>query len=144
MQFVCWPEWYSIISDCSLTLVLFFFQLEAVADDDNHRRARFSPSHCQNFRLRQDREARLRNLVKAGPAQWKGKSKNMDAAVNFFLWTSQFKDNKAVFVKCMLKIIILFSQNDSIGLDNFTFDKFLQIYKIICPRNDIDELFKSM
>ena len=35
-------------------------------------------------------------------------------------------------------------QNDSIDLDNFTFEKFLQIYKIICPRNDIDELFNSM
>ena len=35
-------------------------------------------------------------------------------------------------------------QNDSIEWESFTFDKFYQIYKIICPRSDIDDLFQSM
>ncbi len=38
----------------------------------------------------------------------------------------------------------LSSQNDSIEWESFTFDKFYQIYKIICPRSDIDDLFQSM
>ena len=39
--------------------------------------------------------------------------------------------------------VILF-QNDSISIDAFTFDKFYHIYKTICPRTDIDDLFASM
>ena len=41
--------------------------------------------------------------------------------------------------------LFLFSfQNDSIEWESFTFDKFYRIYKIICPRTDIDDLFKKM
>ncbi|TRY75722.1 hypothetical protein TCAL_08675, partial [Tigriopus californicus] len=35
-------------------------------------------------------------------------------------------------------------QNDTIDEDLFTFDKFYSMYKTICPRSDIDELFKSV
>jgi hypothetical protein len=35
-------------------------------------------------------------------------------------------------------------QNDSIEPRAFTFDKFYKIYKTLCPRTDIDELFQKM
>ena len=44
----------------------------------------------------------------------------------------------------ILIIYVLFFQGDSIDLEVFTFEIFLQIYKDICPRGDIAELFQSM
>ena len=41
-------------------------------------------------------------------------------------------------------ISVVFFQGDSIDLEVFTFEIFLQIYKDICPRGDIAELFQSM
>ncbi len=41
-------------------------------------------------------------------------------------------------------LIFFFFQNDSIKWESFTFEIFYRIYKIICPRTDIDELFQSM
>lgn len=35
-------------------------------------------------------------------------------------------------------------KNDSIEPEQFTFDKFYALYHKICPRNDIEELFRSM
>lgn len=35
-------------------------------------------------------------------------------------------------------------KNDSIEPEAFTFDKFYALYHKICPRNDIEELFRSM
>ncbi|ERL88606.1 hypothetical protein D910_05991 [Dendroctonus ponderosae] len=35
-------------------------------------------------------------------------------------------------------------KNDSIELDQFTFEKFYALYHKICPRNDIEELFRSI
>lgn len=35
-------------------------------------------------------------------------------------------------------------KNDSIELDQFTFEKFYALYHKICPRNDIEELFRAM
>jgi phosphatidylinositol phospholipase C, beta len=35
-------------------------------------------------------------------------------------------------------------KNDSIDKDVFTFEKFWELYKKICPRNDIEELFRTM
>ena len=35
-------------------------------------------------------------------------------------------------------------KNDAMDPDTFTFEKFYALYKAICPRTDIDELFKSM
>lgn len=35
-------------------------------------------------------------------------------------------------------------KNDAIDHEAFTFDKFYALYHKICPRNDIEELFRSM
>jgi hypothetical protein len=35
-------------------------------------------------------------------------------------------------------------KNESIPKADFTFDKFYELYHKICPRNDIEELFRSM
>eukprot|EP00094_Tigriopus_californicus_P012882 TCALIF_12455-PA protein Name:"Similar to PLCB4 1-phosphatidylinositol 4,5-bisphosphate phosphodiesterase beta-4 (Homo sapiens)" AED:0.17 eAED:0.17 QI:0/0.75/0.82/0.94/1/1/17/384/960 len=35
-------------------------------------------------------------------------------------------------------------KNDSIPMKDFTFEKFYQIYKILCPRTDIDNLFEEL
>lgn len=35
-------------------------------------------------------------------------------------------------------------KSESIPKADFTFDKFYQLYHKICPRNDIEELFRSM
>lgn len=35
-------------------------------------------------------------------------------------------------------------KNDSIEPSDFTFDKFYMLYQKICPRNDIEELFRTM
>jgi phosphatidylinositol phospholipase C, beta len=35
-------------------------------------------------------------------------------------------------------------KGDSMDKEAFTFDKFWELYKKICPRNDIEELFTTM
>lgn len=35
-------------------------------------------------------------------------------------------------------------KNESVPKADFTFDKFYELYHKICPRNDIEELFRSM
>jgi len=35
-------------------------------------------------------------------------------------------------------------QNDEIERDDFTFEKFYELYHKICPRSDIEELFKEL
>ena len=35
-------------------------------------------------------------------------------------------------------------KGDLISIESFTFDKFYKIYQTICPRNDIDELFRTI
>lgn len=35
-------------------------------------------------------------------------------------------------------------KNDAIERVDFTFEKFYELYHKICPRNDIEELFRSM
>ena len=35
-------------------------------------------------------------------------------------------------------------QNDEIERDNFTFEKFYELYHKICPRSDIEDLFKEL
>ena len=44
-------------------------------------------------------------------------------------------------IKNLNQIIL---QNDAMAIETFTFEKFYSIYKTICPRADIDELFASM
>ena len=43
-----------------------------------------------------------------------------------------------------LNLIVAFTQNDGIDVDAFTFDKFFQLYHLICPRLDIEDLFKEL
>ena len=45
---------------------------------------------------------------------------------------------------CVLTLCICLFQNDSIEPAAFTFEKFYKIYKTLCPRTDIDELFQQM
>jgi len=35
-------------------------------------------------------------------------------------------------------------QNDEIEKEEFTFEKFYELYHKICPRTDIEELFKEL
>jgi len=35
-------------------------------------------------------------------------------------------------------------QNDEIERENFTFEKFYELYHKICPRADIEELFREL
>jgi len=51
---------------------------------------------------------------------------------------------------CILPIFFLDSffrlsvQNDEIERENFTFEKFYELYHKICPRSDIEDLFKEL
>jgi len=38
----------------------------------------------------------------------------------------------------------VYVQNDDIERDNFTFEKFYELYHKICPRTDIEDLFKEL
>jgi phosphatidylinositol phospholipase C, beta len=58
--------------------------------------------------------------------------------------------SKTVFVfkcrkylmKCILCILLF--QTDEIEPEEFTFEKFYELYHKICPRTDIEELFKEL
>ena len=39
---------------------------------------------------------------------------------------------------------LLSLQNEEIDPEKFTFDKFYELYHKICPRSDIEELFKEL
>jgi len=43
-----------------------------------------------------------------------------------------------------LRLIAVSVQNDEIERDDFTFDKFYELYHKICPRSDIEDLFKEL
>ncbi len=73
-------------------------------------------------------------------------------SANYFCATSHGRSVVRVLLAKSIKnsfelfiaLLTLSLQNDSIEWESFTFDKFYQIYKIICPRSDIDDLFQSM
>ncbi|OTF69977.1 hypothetical protein BLA29_011661 [Euroglyphus maynei] len=44
----------------------------------------------------------------------------------------------------MKEVNLPFEKNDTIHPDDWTFEKFYQLYHKICPRSDIEELFHSM
>jgi phosphatidylinositol phospholipase C, beta len=46
--------------------------------------------------------------------------------------------------QCLKELDLPDGKNDSIDKEDFTFEKFYALYHKICPRNDIEELFKSM
>ena len=44
----------------------------------------------------------------------------------------------------LVSFIAVSVQNDEIERDDFTFEKFYELYHKICPRSDIEELFKEL
>ncbi|XP_013782040.2 1-phosphatidylinositol 4,5-bisphosphate phosphodiesterase-like [Limulus polyphemus] len=53
------------------------------------------------------------------------------------------KTEKLVY-QCIGEVGLPCGKNDVIEQEEFTFDKFYQIYHKICPRNDIEELFNTL
>ncbi|XP_076353966.1 1-phosphatidylinositol 4,5-bisphosphate phosphodiesterase-like [Tachypleus tridentatus] len=53
------------------------------------------------------------------------------------------KTEKLVY-QCFAEVGLPSGKNDVMEEEEFTFDKFYQIYHKICPRNDIEELFNSI
>lgn len=53
------------------------------------------------------------------------------------------KTEKLVY-QCLSELNLPSGKNDVIEKDDFTFEKFYSLYHKICPRNDIEELFKQM
>jgi phosphatidylinositol phospholipase C, beta len=53
------------------------------------------------------------------------------------------KTEKMVY-QCLKELELPDGKNDSIDKVEFTFEKFYELYHKICPRNDIEELFRSM
>lgn len=53
------------------------------------------------------------------------------------------KTEKMVY-QCLSELSLPFGKNDAIEKADFTFDKFYALYHKICPRNDIEELFRQM
>lgn len=48
-----------------------------------------------------------------------------------------------VYIILMSALFVL-EQNDEIEPEEFTFEKFYELYHKICPRTDIEELFKEL
>lgn len=46
--------------------------------------------------------------------------------------------------QCLSDLGLPSGKNESMEKEAFTFDKFYALYHKICPRNDIEELFRSM
>ncbi|KAI4464026.1 phosphoinositide-specific phospholipase c family protein [Holotrichia oblita] len=53
------------------------------------------------------------------------------------------KTEKLVY-QCLLELNLPSGKSDVIEKDDFTFDKFYALYHKICPRNDIEELFREI
>ncbi|XP_031629124.1 1-phosphatidylinositol 4,5-bisphosphate phosphodiesterase isoform X4 [Contarinia nasturtii] len=53
------------------------------------------------------------------------------------------KTEKMVY-QCLSELGLPSGKNDTMDKDDFTFDKFYALYHKICPRNDIEELFRSI
>lgn len=47
-------------------------------------------------------------------------------------------------VQCLADVGLPSGKNDVMEREAFTFEKFYALYHKICPRNDIEELFRSM
>lgn len=53
------------------------------------------------------------------------------------------KTEKLVY-QCLSELSLPSGKSDVMEKDDFTFDKFYALYHKICPRNDIEELFREM
>jgi len=47
-------------------------------------------------------------------------------------------------MRLFVNMFVVSAQNDEIERDDFTFDKFYELYHKICPRSDIEDLFKEL
>lgn len=53
------------------------------------------------------------------------------------------KTEKMVY-QCLAELGLPSGKNDTMDKEDFTFDKFYALYHKICPRNDIEDLFRNM
>lgn len=53
------------------------------------------------------------------------------------------KTEKLVY-QCLSELGLPSGKSDTMDKEAFTFDKFYALYHKICPRNDIEELFRSV
>lgn len=53
------------------------------------------------------------------------------------------KNEKFIF-QCLKDLGLPSGKNDEIDVEIFTFEKFIELYHKICPRTDIEDLFKEM
>ena len=60
--------------------------------------------------------------------------------------TKTFKSGKTekIVYQALADVGLPSEKSDLIDIDSFTFEKFYKIYQTICPRNDIDELFRTI
>ena len=60
--------------------------------------------------------------------------------------TKTFKSGKTekIVYQALADVGLPSEKSDLIDIESFTFEKFYKIYQTICPRNDIDELFRSI
>lgn len=53
------------------------------------------------------------------------------------------KTEKMIY-QCLSDLGLPSGKSDTMERDDFTFDKFYELYHKVCPRNDIEELFRTM
>lgn len=53
------------------------------------------------------------------------------------------KTEKMIY-QCLSDLGLPSGKSDTMEKDDFTFDKFYALYHKVCPRNDIEDLFRSM
>jgi phosphatidylinositol phospholipase C beta len=53
------------------------------------------------------------------------------------------KNEKFIF-QCLKELGFQSGKNDAINVADFTFSKFIDLYHKICPRTDIEDLFRDM
>lgn len=53
------------------------------------------------------------------------------------------KTEKIIF-QCLKDLGFPSGKNDEIDVETFTYEKFTELYHKICPRTDIEDLFKEM
>ena len=60
--------------------------------------------------------------------------------------TKTFKSGKTekIVYQALADVGLPSEKSDLIDIESFTFEKFYKIYQTICPRNDIDELFRTI
>ncbi|CAF0707706.1 unnamed protein product [Brachionus calyciflorus] len=52
--------------------------------------------------------------------------------------------NERIIFQCLKELGFQSGKNDAINVDDFTFEKFIELYHKICPRTDIEDLFRDL